>query len=310
MATIAENLLELQQTKANIKTAIEGKGQDLTDVPFTQYANKISAIQTGGGEDRLQWICDNVKSLRYTFYYYGGETQDYEILNGLDTSKVTNMSYMFSYTSVGDLDLTILDVSSVTDFSSLFYRAAPQNLDVSNWNTSSATNMGSMFNECGRLNNLDLSSWDTSNVTSISSMFYGCRTMDTISNINLISATSLSNLFYNCVNLTNLMIYNIKKSLTIGSGTSYGTKLTLDSIIHTIKELWDLTGSTSQKLTMSTASKNLITDVYVKLVDITDDMIAQDENIIYKKPCIVCESTDEGAMTITEYVTSKNWAIA
>lgn len=44
MATIAENLSLLQQTKNDIKTAIESKGQDLTSVPFTQYANKITNI--------------------------------------------------------------------------------------------------------------------------------------------------------------------------------------------------------------------------------------------------------------------------
>lgn len=51
MATISENLIALNETKQNIKTAIEGKGQDLTGVPFTQYADKIEAIQAGGGED-------------------------------------------------------------------------------------------------------------------------------------------------------------------------------------------------------------------------------------------------------------------
>ena len=46
MSTIAENLLALQQTKANIKTAIESKGQDLTNVPFTEYAEKINLISS------------------------------------------------------------------------------------------------------------------------------------------------------------------------------------------------------------------------------------------------------------------------
>ena len=39
-------------------------------------------------------------------------------------------------------------------------------------------------------------------------------------------------------------------------------------------------------------------------------MRAEDEYIDNKKPCVVCESTDEGAMTLTEYAISKNWAIA
>lgn len=59
MGTIAENLLELQQTKANIKTAIESKGQDLTNVPFTEYAEKINLI---GGADVSE---TNIQGYKY-----------------------------------------------------------------------------------------------------------------------------------------------------------------------------------------------------------------------------------------------------
>lgn len=45
--TIAENLLQLNEAKQAIKTAIESKGQDLTGVPFTGYAEKITAISGG-----------------------------------------------------------------------------------------------------------------------------------------------------------------------------------------------------------------------------------------------------------------------
>lgn len=47
MATISENLEALKVAKANIKSAIEEKGQDLTDVPFTQYGEKILNIVSG-----------------------------------------------------------------------------------------------------------------------------------------------------------------------------------------------------------------------------------------------------------------------
>ena len=59
MSTIAENLSALQQTKANIKTAIEGKGQDLTNVPFTEYAEKINLI---GGADVSE---TNIQGYKY-----------------------------------------------------------------------------------------------------------------------------------------------------------------------------------------------------------------------------------------------------
>ena len=47
---IADKLTELQATKTAIKTAIEEKGQDLTDIPFTAYAEKIAEIKSGGVE--------------------------------------------------------------------------------------------------------------------------------------------------------------------------------------------------------------------------------------------------------------------
>lgn len=52
---------------------------------------------------------------------------------------------------------------------------------------------------------------------------------------------------------------------------------------------------------MGTANKAKIADTYVKLLE--DDGTG-------KHPFEVCESTDEGAMTIEDYCTAKNWQIA
>lgn len=331
MATIAENLLELQQTKANIKTAIESKGQDLTDVPFTQYADKISAIQTGGGEDRLQLKCNTLKTLAHEFRDYKGT--DFSILNGLDTSKVTDFSYMF-YNCTGITDnVPVLNTSSATKFAYMFYNCSALKMfpeyDFSKVTDAQymfykcealtgtitvnpmplCSSLPYMFSNCSKINKIIFT--DTSKIMSPDYLFSGCTSLETIENINLISMMfANTNMFSKCTNLKNLTIYNIKKNITIGSGTSYGTLLTLDSLIHTIKELWDLTGTSSQKLTMSTPSKELIANVYVKLVDVTGEMLAQDQYASNKKPCVVCESTDDGAMLITEYLTSKNWTLA
>lgn len=43
--TISNQLLNLSALKQNIRIAIENMGQDMTNVPFTQYAEKINAIQ-------------------------------------------------------------------------------------------------------------------------------------------------------------------------------------------------------------------------------------------------------------------------
>ena len=46
MATIAENLQTIQNIKQDIKTAIENKGVDMTNTPFTEYSTKIDEISS------------------------------------------------------------------------------------------------------------------------------------------------------------------------------------------------------------------------------------------------------------------------
>ena len=51
---ISDKLIELNNTKQNIKTAIINKGVDMDNVPFTSYAEMIDEI-TGGGEPAPEW---------------------------------------------------------------------------------------------------------------------------------------------------------------------------------------------------------------------------------------------------------------
>jgi surface protein len=81
-----------------------------------------------------------------------------ENVNLLDTSNVTDMSYMFENCS----SLTILDVS--------------------NFDTSNVTNMSYMFKNCSKLTSLDFRNATFDKVTSYNNMFYG-----TSSAINIIT---------------------------------------------------------------------------------------------------------------------------
>ena len=107
-------------------------------------------------------------------------------LGNLDTSQVTNMSYMFYYagSSVSKFYISGLDswnTSSVTNMSSMFgyagYVAKTSSfyLNLSGWNTSSVTNMTNMFFQSAYLKTIYVGDgWDVSGVTSSSSMFSGC----------------------------------------------------------------------------------------------------------------------------------------
>lgn len=147
-------------------------------------------------------------------------------------------------------------------------------------------------------------------VTNFSNFAYGCSALEDCE-LDMLSCTNSTSMLYGCTNLNNLKLHNIKINTTIGYSTTYGTKLTKESLIFCIKELWSYKDTTTKRtLTISTLSKTLIADVYVKLITPTQEQIESDPYINNKLPCEVCESTDEGAMTITAYANLKNWTIA
>ena len=246
----------------------------------------------------------------------------------LDTSNVTNMSSMFNnckaLTSVPQLD-----TSNVTDMTSMFdsckaLTSIPQ-LDTSNvtkmrdmfnscsaltsipqLDTSNVTDMTNMFYRCSALTSVP--QLDTSNVTDMGSMFNGCSKLETISGIDLRSATSLYSIVSSCQTLKECWFKNIRNDLQVGSGSTYGHLLTLDCLLYLIKEV--IKKSTTIKLTVGTTNLAKLSGIYVKLIDITDEMRAEDEFIDQKYPFEVCESTDEGAMTLSTYYGLKNLTLA
>ena len=165
-----------------------------------------------------------------------------------------------------------------------------------------------LFKDCRSLTTIP--QLDTSNVTNMNKMFYDCRSLTTISQLDMSNVTAnnnTSNMFYNCVQMTNLSIKNIKTNLQVGSGTSYGYLLTVDSLLGLCKEL--ITASSSKTLTIGSANLNKLANVYVKRITITDEMREEDPLIDQKIPFEVCDSTDEGAVLITNYTKSKKWTL-
>lgn len=347
----------------NIKKDVEILGVTGTLVPAT-------------GVDKLQWKCDNVKSLYYEFYNYKGS--DLSILEGLDTSQVEDMRHSFNscsnaenifqfsvenlknannafancsklknfpFRNIGDgvdfqstfsscgsmthsepinlgkptklyatfsncssLDTeVIIDMSNVTDGLNQTFSRCSKLPKVTLTNIGAITSLNNAFNECVSLEEIILD--NTGSVIYFNNAFSGCSKAKTIKTIDFYSATgSIMTVFDSCTALENLIVKNVKLSIRILSQV-----LSNASLLNTAQELWDNTDNAlggARTLTMSTPSKTAIQSIYVKLVDVTDEMRENDQYIDNKKPCIECESTDEGAMTLEEYIISKNWSIA
>lgn len=120
-------------------------------------------------------------------------------VSNLDTSKFTDMSYMFFYcTSISNIDVSRWNVGNVTSMQGMFEGCLSlKSLNVEGWNTSSVSNMSNLFKGCKSLTSLNVNNWNVSNVANISGMFDGCLSLKSInvSNWDTRSITDMSFFF-------------------------------------------------------------------------------------------------------------------
>ena len=160
-----------RQKLVNIADAVRAKKGITGEMTLDAIASNITSMPTADNNAKYDFTGSGSKSSSSLVSYL--TTVD---LSGWNTSKVTNMFFMFQdYSSLTTLDLSNFDTSNVTGMGYMFKDCSSlTSLDLSNWNTTNVTGMSSMFYNCSSLTSLDLSNWNTSNVTDMSSMFNYC----------------------------------------------------------------------------------------------------------------------------------------
>jgi surface protein len=229
-----------------------------------------------------------------------------------DTTNVTTMSNMFGGSGVVIATSKIKTVppfntSKVTDMQYMFHTCRDLE-SVPLFDTSNVKNMYNMFYSCQSLESVPL--FDTSNVTNIGYLFYGCSKLKYIPELDFRSVYSSSyGAFVDCTNVTTCLIKNIKIAIQVNN-----MPLTEDSLLNLLNE----TVYTTSTKTLTVGSANLAKFTgeyeYVKLtgkyLDFDDNEVTELTDGQTKIPVVWCSSTDEGAMTVAEYMSSKGWNIA
>ena len=93
-------------------------------------------------------------------------------LGDIDTSLITDMSYLFNSTDRKDFSgIEAWDVSNVTNMSGMFFKAKKFNQPLNDWDVSSVIYMGGMFYGAKKFNQ-PLDKWDLSKVLEKRQMFF------------------------------------------------------------------------------------------------------------------------------------------
>ncbi len=228
--TDIENTTKSYDLSANDNNSVIGKVVSNGDNTNTLYIQSIGEIFANSNSSSL--------------FSYFTELKSIENLNLLNTSQVTDMSYMFNncrnlisldlssfdtsnvvnmygmfrmwnenncYGSLQSLDLSGFDTSKVTKMGSMFaFNTSLTTLNVDNFNTKNVTDMYHMFVNCTRLKQINLTSFETENVINMYGMFESCNSLVELNlkNFDTSSVTNMGCMFVACDNLINLDFRN------------------------------------------------------------------------------------------------------
>lgn len=226
MATIAEQLTSLANTKTAIKDAIVAKGVSVADTDtFASYATKIGEIQAGGG---------SATKFGATVDTFLGDVGADGTLQATTWSgplvfsgvKIIGNSALYQafYNRSG---ITSVDMSSLqTIGASGLYQAfnncrSITSVDLSSLQTVGVYGLGNAFYTCTGITSVDISSLQTVDQNGLQGAFYGCTgiTSVNLSSLQSVGSNGLSNTFYNCNKLTTVSF----PSLTSVQTNSFGT---------------------------------------------------------------------------------------
>ena len=268
--SIADQIRRIKNAKAAIKEAIQNKGVSVSDTAkLDEYPALIDEISVGGSCDSawpnfFEWRTQNYTSFKYLFTYAIVNDEFMNLIDGIDTTNVKDISYAFNYFNYSsnkqsdELDLTHWDVSKVAYTNRAFYYCGRiNNLNISGWdfqksddldyfiassdfntinmancNTSTITSFDHFLYYSSKLISIDMTGCDTSMATDMNHMFSNCSKLTTIT--GELDASRLSNGFYNsssnhpfnkCASLETVYIKNIYKYVGITNVAKFSINL-------------------------------------------------------------------------------------
>lgn len=226
----------------------------------------------------------NVVNMKRMFFALYNLEEDLDISN-FNTSKVTDMSEMFSYYWVRDnenstLDFSSFNTSKVTNMEHMFFYAQMKTLNLSYFNTSKVANMEKMFQDAV-LESLHIPNFEIKSSTNVDYMFSN-SVIDNITTPKKISKkvefpriyVDTTNNFYNEIPLSTSTSYRLTKTVTISK--FWKTETNVAQFVESNDE--SLTLSFIKDTQLNTGKYTLTG--YNDPIDVTDYFSGDDEEVM------------------------------
>ena len=201
-------------SRRDIITKIVFEGDVTTEVGSQSYLfSRLDKVTTIEGLNRF----DTSKVTDMSWMFSSMEALTELDVSSFNTSNVTDMGGMFNGLYVlTELDISSFDTSKVINMSRMFSRMPLTKLDVSNFVTSKVNNMTMMFNNLPVLTELDVSNFDTSEVANMSWMFSDLPVLTEldVSNFATSKVINMSGMFDGMNSLTKLDLSNFNTNGT------------------------------------------------------------------------------------------------
>lgn len=168
--------------------------------------------------------------------------------NYLEPFEITHAMYLFYSNARID---TVNELCSLISKDCQYFQNMCQDssrlTEIPYFDMSNCISIYSMFRGCSSL--VRIPKYNIASATSTREMFYRCTSLVEIPELDLSSSTQINDMFYNCTALTTMGgLKNVGKGFTQKSNNftsyelklSYSTKLTHDSLMNVINNLYDL----------------------------------------------------------------------
>ena len=241
----------------DVADAIREKKGTTDTILASNFDTEIASIESG--VDINEYLSDTIT---YGTNSLGGWTKTIKKMRSPLTAEGTDAQYMFFRYPLNELPQ--LDTSNVTNMYYMFYEC-PNLTTIPQLDTGKVTNMSSMFGSCSNLTTIP--QLDTSNVNTIGYMFTGCNKLTTIPQLNGEKLININRAFNNCGLLENFDgLINLGQTYSTTESANYSdykldlsssTKLTEQSIINILNNLYDIATKGCNTQTVTLGATNL-----------------------------------------------------